>query len=305
MSMSWIFIASVSYFFTAIANILDKLLLNKFLKAASIYAFYVGVLGVLAVVLIPFGVQIPQTEQLIAALAIGGLFVGALYMMYTGFLHGETTRVATLVGGSVPLYTFVISALFLGERLSMSEGFAFLFLIIGLGAISFDALVASFKGRSRDSYIRVSLISGLLFSLTFVGSSIVYEQQGFISGFFWMRMGAVLGALALLMVPLWRTQILEDFKSPKEQQAKSKSLLLGNQIIGALGFVLLNIAIDISPSVTLVNAMQGLQYVFIFILAVIMGVWIREVREAYTPRILFQKIIAMIAIATGLVFLVV
>lgn len=300
--MLWIYIAVISYLFTAVANILDKFLLTRFLKAPAIYAFYVGVLQILIVVLIPFGVMIPALNLLGIALVAGALFTIGLFWMYKGFLQGETTRVATLIGGSLPIYTFILSYFFLGERLSHNQLWAFLFLILGMFTITFEAVARTFQKTRSNSYIRISLFAGLLFSLAFVGSDLMYTELGFITGFFWLRIGSFLMAVLFLLVPLFRSQIVSDLRRPGKEQGRAKSLVLTNQLIGSAGFVLLNIAIDLG-SVTLVNALQGLQYVFIFIIAAILGKWIREVREPSSPRIALEKAIAIIFILIGLGFL--
>jgi len=307
--MNWLTIAIISYAFTAVANILDKLILAKYLKAAAIYAFYVGILGIISLIFIPFGVKWEGVEQFAISLITGFGFVTALYIMYSAFLRGETTKVATIIGGSLPIYTFILSFLFLGERLFVNEIIAFVFLIAGMVIIGWESKPkihwwqrVSHVHKRKRGYLSLALISGLIFSLTFVLSKYVYDNQGFISGFFWMRIGTFVGALLILLVPKWRKLVREDLQAPKKSQGKGKTLLITNQIIGALGFLLLNYAISLG-SVTLINAMQGLQYVFIFIISVIMGRFIAEVREEYTPSILVQKILGIIMISTGLIFL--
>jgi drug/metabolite transporter (DMT)-like permease len=295
--MNWITIAIISYLFTAVANTLDKLLLSRFLKAASIYAFYVGILGIISLIFIPFGVIIPAKSQLIISLIGGAGFVAALYLMYSAFLKGEATKVATIVGGSLPIYTFILSKFFLGEELKSSQLIALAFLVVGIFVMGYEK-----KAKKSPSYLWRALLSGLVFSVVFVVSKYVYSEQPFISGFFWMRIGAFLGAAALLLVPNWRQEILKDIRAPKKSQSKSKSLLLFNQVIGALGFILLNYAISLG-SVTLINAMQGLQYVFVFIIAAVMGKKFKELSENYSPLVIFQKTLAIFLIIGGLVFL--
>jgi len=272
-------------------------LLAKYLKSAAIYAFYVGVFQIVAVVLIPFGVHFLPLNYLWVSFVVGALFMGAVFIMYKGFLRGETTRVATLIGGSLPIYTFILSYLFLSERLASNQLIAFLFLAIGIVVISFEG----FK-KAKKPYVLLALFSGLLFSATFVLSKFVFNNVGFVSGFFWMRIGSALTAIAFLAYPVWRKFILEDLKQPKKEQAKSKGLLVGNQIIGATGFILLNYAISLG-SVTLTNAMQGLQYVFIFIISLILGHWIKEIKEKVNFKIIAQKTVAIGFIVVGLIFL--
>ena len=47
--MFWIVITLSSYFFTALSNTIDKIVVSKMVPKPAVYAFYVGVLGMQAV----------------------------------------------------------------------------------------------------------------------------------------------------------------------------------------------------------------------------------------------------------------
>jgi len=300
--MSWITIAVISHLITGVANITDKFVVSKYLKAASVYAFYVGILEIIALVLIPFGVSWPGSAfQMILTLLFGATFIASFYLMNAALLRGETSRVITIIGGSLPIFSFTFSYFFLGERLSELQVLAFTILVLGIILIGIDLRTLG-KHLPSKGYLPRALAAGLFFGITFVGSKYVFNTQSFVSGFFWMRMGAVLAGLAILLIPTWRREIIADFKTPKKEQARGKAFALGNQVVGAVGFVLLNYAISLG-SATIVNALQGVQYAFIFILAVIFGRWIPQIKEEVSAWIVVQKILAIVLISIGLYLL--
>jgi drug/metabolite transporter (DMT)-like permease len=299
--MTWFWIALLSYFVTGLANVIDKLVLTRFLKAASIYAFYVGVLGIIAIFLAPFGFEWTSFSSIAVAFASGVGFVVALYTMYSGFLRGETTRAASVMGGTLPITTVILSYLVFGEVLRMLTYSGIILLIIGvlvIGLIPRDGKKPKAR-RWRDSYIFWALLAGVAFGVTYTGTKLTYEMMNFITGFIWINIGSVVGSLALLLKKSWRDEIVSDFKAPKVEHVKSKSLMLFNQSTGALGFILLNYAISLGP-VSVINAMQGAQYAFVFIIGSVLGLFIEEVRETRNIRSIVQKVIGIILITLGL-----
>ena len=71
------------------------------------------------------------------------------------------------------------------------------------------------------------------------------------------------------------------FHPSEETVQKAGPLFLFGQVAGAASFILINYAISIS-SVTIVNALQGMQYVFLLIMVLILARW--------RPRILEEKL---------------
>ena len=92
-------------------------------------------------------------------------------------------------------------------------------------------------------------------------------------------------------------------KTIQELSVKEGAVFIGNQCLGAVGFFLLNYAISLA-SVTLVNALQGVQYAFILLFVVLAAKWNPKLlKERITPMIITEKIFAIILIGEGLVLL--
>lgn len=298
--MSWLNIAIIGYFFLALANVGDKLLISRAIRPV-VYTFFTCLLGLLVFVLAPWGLAWPGFYQLLICLATGIVFFIALFLLFKAISIAEVSRVVTIVGGLTPLFVFTFSYFFLGERLDISEITVFIMLIAGIVLVSVGekrTLVFSKKA------ILMALFSAFFYAGFYSLSKYIYFKQSFISGFIWIRVGAFLGTLAFLTRSSWRRAIIKAVSGQTQAiSTKIKLLFLSNQTVGALGFILTNYAIALG-SVTLVNAMQGVQYAFVLILTIfIVKKFPQLLREKITGRILVQKILAICLIGIGLVLL--
>lgn len=294
--MIWLYITIGAYLLFALANVGDKIVISKFKTEAIVYAFYVGFLGIVTLVLIPFGVIWPNLSQFSSSLIGGVSFVFALFFMYKAINAGETTRAITIIGSTSPIFTFLLSYLFLNERLTSNQLIAFAILIIAIIVISWQLEKIKISAKKQLVW---ALISGFIFAISYVSAKYVYQYQPFISGFVWIRIGGVLTALAILLFSQNRKAIKIDWQRPKKQKG---ILILAIQVFGGLGVIGQNYAFSLA-SATLINALQAIQYAFVFVLASLIGRKVPVVKENLSAKQIIQKIIAIILIAIGLYFL--
>jgi len=297
--MLWIYITISAYLLFSLANIGDKLVVSQYKTEPIVYAFYVGFLGIGTLIFIPFGVIIPEAIQFFWSFLGGIFFVLALFSMYKAIEAGETTKAITLLGGSSPIFTFLLSYLFLGERLAASQLLAFIALVLAIIIISWPLELGA-KKQLNKKLIFWGICAGFVFAGSFVLAKYIYLQQPFISGFFWIRMGGFLTALIIFLVPKHRKLIKIDWQRPKKQKS---SLILAIQAFGGLGVLGQNYAFSLA-SATLVNALQAIQYAFVFVLASLLGFKIPALKEQLNWRQILQKILAIILIAVGLYFII-
>jgi drug/metabolite transporter (DMT)-like permease len=296
----WLIVIVSAYFIFAINSLIDNYLLAGPPNPKS-YSFYVGLLGVLVLILAPFvGFSIPEESQILLNLSAGALYIIALFWLYTGLEYFEPSRVIPAIGGILPIFTFGLVYFLSGGKAMFGEKeiFAFLFLIVGSVLISLERE----KKISFKSF-KISAISAFFFTLAFVLSKYVYLQQPFWSGFIWMRIGGALCALCFLLSKEIRKEI---FGRRFTLQKKSAPLFLLNQGAGAGAFILQNFAISLAGLVYLpfINALQGTQYVFLFLLALILSRRFPKLsEEKLTRKNLAQKVISIILIGLGLVIL--
>ncbi len=309
--MSWVLIAIIGYFFLGLVNIGDKILLGNFIPNYKAYTFLISILGLIIWVLAPWQLFWPGFYVFIVSIISGALFTGALLSFFYSLQIGRVSRVVPLIGGMVPVFSFILSFLFLDSIFKSYQIWAFVFLTLGgviLVRIPYKIhfwhylwdMITHHK-HSRK-YLYITGLSALFFALSFVSSKYVFTSSGFLNGFMWMRLGSALAAVFILIDR-------ENIKAIKEAMDKIFSkkgiLFFSNQGVGAIGFFLQNLAIS-KGVVAIVNAMQGVQYVFVILLSALLSFKFPQMMKEggdIDKKIIIEKIIASLFIAFGLWFL--
>ncbi len=293
----WLVVAIGGYFLNALAAIIDKILLKKSIPNPRVYAFVISVLGILAFVLAPWGFSLVPARIILLSLITGGFFVFSLVLFFTALKKHEASRVVPLVGGIQPLGIFLLSFLFLGERLGQFQIIAFAFLVAGGILISHEYSGAK---SSSKRWLWYAVFSGILFAAFYTMTKYIFTQVDFINGLLWPRLGSLVVALLLLFGKNTREDL---FSIKKTARPASYGAFILGQVSGAFSFVLINYAISLA-SVTLVNALQGTQYAFVFIMALVLSfAFPKLLKEKLTSRVIIKKIAALSLIIAGIVFL--
>lgn len=292
----WLLVTIIGYFLNAITAVVDKFLIAKKIPNPAVYTFYIALLGLAGLVLAPWGFAIINVTDFLWALAAGFSFTFALLFLFKGLSVNETSRITPFIGGLSPVFVFLFSFWLLAERLASRQILALVFIIAGTILISYGK--SSKKNAGLGFFY--AFISALLFGISYTLTKQVYNELDFINGFVWLRLTTFLGALFLLVSSANRRDILRR----PDKTGKTGLLFLGGQVSGALSFILINYSISLA-SVTLVNALQGIQYVFLLVMVLILFKWHPHLlEEKMKGRVLWQKIAAVGLIVAGLKFLV-
>ncbi len=309
--MSWLIIVIIAYLILAIVNLADKFILGNMIPNSRAYTFFVGVLGCAVIVLAPFYLVWSGWTIFLLNIIVGAFFPIALTFMYRSLKIGDTSKMITLVGGTIPIFTVLMSIFILGEVFSRNQWFGMALLIIGTIIIAWLPnkktlwhKVSVMFGMTDDNPRRgiiEAILAALFYGLFFIGTKYLYSVQPFWSGFIWIRLGTLLFVLTFLIRKADREGIFDSFKNL--MKGRGKLLFFGNQGLAGVGFLLQNYAIALG-SVALVNAMQGVQYVFLIVLGGIITVFRPQaIKEDISKSIIIQKIIAIILIGIGLFFI--
>jgi drug/metabolite transporter (DMT)-like permease len=311
--MSWWIVALIAYFLLAVANLIDKFLVEKVLGSARAYTFMASIMGLLVLIVAPWVMRWPGFSMFIFDLILGGIFTLALLFLYAALRRGEASRILVLVGGSTPIFSLPLAFLVLKDTFYLRQIIAIALLFLGLLVIAFlpskkknfwEKLFSrlSLKNYNPQLGIILAILSGLFYALFFVGSKFAYQSQEFLSAFLWTRLGAAFFAALILFSRRARQEIAALFK-PKKGNNKKQSLLVVNQGLGALGFILQNYAIYLGP-VAIVNALQGVQYVWIIILGALVSMFAPKIlKEDISKSVIIKKTIAILIISCGLYLL--
>lgn len=288
--ITWISLVIVAQFFSALSVMGDKFLVSdRQLKSPMLYAFYVSMLSGVVIVMVPFGgVTWPAIDVTIISLAVAASYILSVLLLYSSLKIASAAEIIPIIGAVTAISTFLIRYFLNGELLPENFFVASLFLITGM------ALVSHFDfPRKVIAYI---LGAGFMFGLSSVLIKEVFEVTTFANGFFWTRMANVLGALMLLIVPANFKYIFNKDDVPS---AKTSMMVVANKILGSLAFILAIYAISIG-NVSVINALAGLQFVFLFLFAVIFSKsFPRYFGGEITDHEIIHKMIAISIILIG------
>lgn len=300
--MTWLIVAIFAYLILSFVALIDKYLLAGPLPSSKVYAFYVGILGLSVLILAPFvGFYFPNTFQIFLAFLAGSFFIFGLFWFCEAVRLFEVSRVVPAVGGILPIFSFLLVYISsLGEeKLLFFEFLALLLLIAGSVLINYGL-----GKRISFNTIWLSLISAFFLALSFVLAKYVYLVVPFWTGYILIRIG---GGLAVLAFFLFSSKLREELLKAKIGfQKKTMGIFLTNQAVGALANILQNWAIALAPLayVAIINALQGVQYAFLLIFTILLSIKSPHIlKEEISPKIILQKIIAILLIGGGLILL--
>ena len=284
-------IALAGYTFLAIVAILDKLILSKSVKSPSAYAFYSTIFFLVLFLLAPFCAPLLKSYDYVLAIISGLSFGFGLWTMFKALRLGETSHISPFLGGMVALSTYGLSWLLLGETLTLTEQLGVILLIIA-------SLLFSLEKTRRSTGFHRGFIwaihSGLLFGIAHVSSKYIYDLYPFLTGLVWTKATAGIVGLIALLMPSVRMSLKE-----KDKPTGTATLIISDKVIGIVGVVLIQYAIA-TGSVTVVNAMAGIQFALVFVFAYILTKTAPKFfTEYFTRRELITQVIAILLVVIG------
>lgn len=274
--MSWIFLAAGAQFLGAIVALLDKYIVSdeKLLPQPLVYAFYTCLIAglwmgvyVLGFIPLPWTVSIPSfsdveplTLQIAGySLLAGVTFLIALVYMFKALRAADASDVVPVIGALSAAASFVLAYLFLGG--SLSSNFLFGIALLTVGTLFVSHLRFSYKVAS------FAVLSGILFGAHYVIIKAIFELTTFNNGFFWSRLGFVAAALLMLLIPFcYRIIAHQTAKTGR----RAGGIILVNKLLAGFSAILILKATDLGD-VAVVQALGGLQFVFILIIGMLVG----------------------------------
>lgn len=318
----WLFVTILAYFINAGVYVADKFILSKKIHSSITYAFFVGIWSICNFVILIFSPWLPNPAELFLDIAAGMVFLFTLIFWYKALHQSEATRVVPIVGALVPIFSYALSYVFLGDQLSERQFLAFVILVVGGVLISikhtkfyvfnmvrerFKVVFGDLLGGIHAEYhptqrlLVNSTISAFFFAVYYVLIKYVYQTQPFVGSFVWSRLGTFIGVLMLLLVPTWRKQIVEHQKGQKTP--KNLTFFFGVRLLAALAFIMLNWAISLG-SVALINSLQGVQYVFLMLIVLFISArYPNFLEEELSGDVIIQKSLGATLVFVGLYML--
>ncbi len=293
--MNYLVLATIAYLLNAVAITIDKILLVKRLPNPALYVFYISVFSLIVFFGIPFATFPDQWAFINGSISTILWTLGA-YFMFKALKDGEAVRVVPIIGTLIPLILFAMAAV--SDTINLNEIWAVVFLLIGLIFLILPYL----KGKFSKVEIYYEIISALLFANSYFLLKVAYDTSNFLSVMVYSRVVLVPILLAILIIPFLRKKVFSS-DSPREKinlWSKTGFILLIGQACGGFSGLLLTFSISLAnPAV--INSIQGIQYVFLFILGLTVAKkFPAAFNEKLTKSHFGAKIIGIIFIFFGL-----
>ena len=209
--------------------------------------------------------------------------------------RGEATRVTPTIGAATPAFALVFAYLLLGERMPAASYTAFALLFVGAMLVSFK------RGGHLNLAFGLAVLSGAAAAFETVLIKLVYSYNNFISSFALLGLGNIVFVAVLLALcsgraqstrPGTASQTLYTRQTGKRLVSSGGFLVFANNILGSAGVIVLNLSLKLGP-VSLVNALKGLQYVGIFLIALLLAhPYPKLLKEELTAQTVRQKLSA-------------
>lgn len=287
--MSWILLATVGQLLNAVVAFLDKYIVTdeKVMPKPFVYAFYSCLLtgswmGVYFVGTIPYfaelgaptfaNIEKPSIQVVGMAFLAAYTFFMALVSMFEALKRAEAVNVMPVIGAIGALSTFGMSYLFLNATFSVSH-------MWGIVVLSLGTLLVAQAMPNRNIILNL-VHGGVFFALHYISMKGLFMQTSFDDGFFWSRVGFVLFALSLLMVPAYFDRVT---KQTKETTKRSVVIVVSTKILAGIAAFLLLKATD-AGDVAVVQALDGLKFVFILLITVAFGSLLPDSIAKHEPR---------------------
>lgn len=292
LALNGIFLAIIAHGLIGISLVWDKVLLKRpATQNIFSYVFWLGAISIFGLVLIPFGFKFPGIKLSLLGVVAGLIDLIASYFYYAALQQGEASEELAAMGGFSPVATALLSIPFLQAAFG---GSVFGFTLMSAGG--FLMFVAE-KQPFRKVLPRV-LAASVGFGLTAVLQKIVFNGTNFVSGYVFFTVGTTIGAGLLLVPPNWRRQV---FENSEKADPTSKAWYIANRVMAGVGSFLVVLAVSrAAPSI--VDAVSGVRYVIIFVLAYAITKWKPHwFTENFSTNALLMKSVATGLIVAGLV----
>ncbi len=308
--MSWILLATAGQFINAIVAIFDKYIVtdDNALPRPFVYAFYSCLFTGFWVVIYLAGfipglsnlgfpsmnnVMSPSIQVVAMSFLAAYTFFMALVSMYDALRSADATNTVPIIGTVSALSSFGLSYLFFGIELHHN-------FIIGVVLLSVGTLLVAQTIPKRNVLIQV-FHSGLFFALHYITMKALFQETSFDDGFFWSRVGFVLFTLSLLLVPAYYDKV----KKQTEGTSRKTGIIVivAKALAGISAFMLLK-ATHLGD-VSVVQALDGLRYVFILLISVVFAQWLPEsaTDRDNRPGVWFRRMLYVVIILIGYVVL--
>lgn len=294
--MNWIIFSLLSRALWAADNIVDKILIGKYLRDPIVLTLIAGITALLVSVLIVLfnGLSWIGLNPVALIMFAGSFQILAIFAFYQAISKEEISRVIPLFQFTPP-FVLVLSFLFLGEVLTLNNYVAFVLILLGGFLISLKKVRGLFRLGEAFWWM---VLASLIYAIQAVILKSLYVTYSFWDLTVYLGFGEFLPALILLL-------LMTNFRDRFTKGLIDLKPIGWMLLILAMFFVatasLSGLWALVTGPVSLISAFRGFQSLFVLIYAVVLSIWLPKIlKEELGKGVLSIKVIAIFLMISGL-----
>jgi bacterial/archaeal transporter family protein len=287
--MDWVSLALLSALLWAVSNLIDKFMLDKWMKNPLVPVNLVAVVSLIAgtAVSLTHGLSPLSPVNLMLVMLYGIASTVGMVYYFKALSIEEVSRIVPLFNLG-PLFILILATIFLGEIFSPVK-YAGIFLLVA-GSV----LIAVKKDIKFGKAF--PLMMGCLVASA-IGNVITKYLLGFADYwtiFAYLRFAGVIAALPL--VYLHHKDLIATTKKYGKRVVVS---IFTSEVLAVIALFVFTIAVSLGP-VTLVNSIGALQPLFVLMITVLFSMFLPHIlKEEIDRHTIFMKVIAIALLIVG------
>lgn len=297
--MIWFFAAIAGAATHAVANFIDKYVLEKQISDYKIVPIYTALVSLIvgSILWIVTGFPVLSLSDGLVVLITGALSTWALMLYFKALTIEETSNVIILFQ-MIPIITLIFSFLFLRETISFQQFIGFIFILSATVLVSIKKIGETRLFSRAFYYI---LMFDILSAATAILIKYTITTNSFGDVVAWESWGLALGGFSIyLLVPSIRKAFS---KSVRTIRKRTIGILAFNDLLFIAGKLLFFFAFSLG-SVALVKVLEGTQAFFGILYGLIFTSMYPSVfREKITKKAIVHKFIAVLLLFEGIILI--
>jgi uncharacterized membrane protein len=294
----WLLYAFAGPIAWAASTHIDKYILERYFKRGSVAVSMVFT-AIIGLIMLPFiaafvpGVFAYSLNEVLVMIVSGALYMaGLLFYLYA--LQSEEATIIGMLSPGVPILTYALAFVFLGERLTGIQ-------IVGGALVVAGAFVASLRlggGKARFRKRPALMMAFAIFCIAL--SSVIFKffavAESFWPATFWTYAGETIFGAGILMFASERKILARLVRSNPGALLTVNAV---NELVNLAGSLASRFAFVLAP-LALVQAVTSTTPLFVFFFAVLLTYAMPKFgREDFTRQVLFQKLAAAALVVLG------
>ncbi|OIO41122.1 hypothetical protein AUJ10_01805 [Candidatus Pacearchaeota archaeon CG1_02_31_27] len=291
--MSWVLFSILSAVLLAIATIIDKYVLDKWVKKPIVPIIVLSSIGLIAgiVTFLIKGFQFLPIKFLILLFIAGVFGVMAVLFYFKALKIEEASKIAPLFYVS-PLFIAILAAIFLGEIFTPMKYAGIFLIVIGAFLISFKNIKKFHFGKGALFII----IGSFLFSINMIITKYTLNFYDYWTIFGYQKFIGFIVAIPLIIIGF--KYLISTIKTNGEKALAFMSL---SEIITVISTFLVTMASAIG-FVTLVGVISEVTPFFVFIFTLLLSLFLpRILKEEFGKKSIIIKVISLVLMFAGVI----